>query len=50
MNLKKYFCGNETERMPSIAFSTMSFFFKLDEHRKQDKGTGFLQKWMRLII
>ena len=29
MNLKKYFCGNETERMPSIAFSTMSFFFKI---------------------
>ena len=29
MNLKKYFCGNETERMPNIAFRMMSLFLEI---------------------
>ncbi|MBW1709117.1 MAG: class I SAM-dependent methyltransferase [Deltaproteobacteria bacterium] len=29
MNLKKYFCGREIDRMPDIAFKMMSFLFKI---------------------
>ncbi len=31
MGFKRYFCGNEMERMPDISFKIMSFFFKLSD-------------------